>query len=313
MSTDTPTANDVRDALHRHYGFVPGRLPSHIVLHEVANKAGNAGTKRYADLVAISCWPSRGLSIAGVEIKVARSDWQKELATPQKAEAFGWCDAWYVAAPKGMIPLAELPPTWGLIEVSKGKTEWRAKVVKPPVWGDTKRPVDRARLVALLTRAMDLDHNPVLRHRHMAKIADARAAGKIEAQDDELLARIRSLEREVSLLHAENRRLVRKIGEVDEFERATGVGVSVYSRPDLMKLLQMVRVLRETRWAPGRNRRGEARPAALVALARTAAAELDKCRSVASRIAAGLEVLQDGVSDETLALLNHPPQDGESQ
>ena len=58
--------------------------PAWAVLHEVPNATG-AGKVRTADAIAISLWPSRGLEIHGLEIKVSRSDWRRELKQPEKS------------------------------------------------------------------------------------------------------------------------------------------------------------------------------------------------------------------------------------
>lgn len=106
------TAHQIQAALRQHW-------PSgaYAVLEEVRSRTGYGGAERYADALVCSCWPSRGLWLAGVEIKVSRSDWKREVATPQKsAELQRWCKYWWVAAPKGLVLDGELPETWGLLE-----------------------------------------------------------------------------------------------------------------------------------------------------------------------------------------------------
>lgn len=106
------TAATIRAALRVHY-------PSgaFAVLEEVRNGTGYARVQRYADAIVCSCWPSRGLWIAGVEIKVSRSDWLSELRQPGKsAEIQQWCDYWWIVAPAGLVRDGELPVAWGLLE-----------------------------------------------------------------------------------------------------------------------------------------------------------------------------------------------------
>lgn len=92
--------------------------PAFVLLPQVRNGTGFARTKeRWADAIAVSVYPSRGLSLTGLEIKVARSDWRKELAHPDKAAPIQkYCRYWYVVAPEGIIPRDEVPDTWGLLE-----------------------------------------------------------------------------------------------------------------------------------------------------------------------------------------------------
>lgn len=89
---------------------------------ELRNNTGYSGQVRTADAVAFSLWPSRGLELHGFECKVARSDWKRELAQPEKAEAIQkFCDRWWVVvSDPGFVADGELPPTWGLLAASKG-------------------------------------------------------------------------------------------------------------------------------------------------------------------------------------------------
>ncbi|MBW2673476.1 MAG: hypothetical protein JRD89_08705 [Deltaproteobacteria bacterium] len=125
--------------------------PAWAVLFEVKSSTGYAnGEPRSADAVAISLWPSRGLAIHGVEIKVHRSDWLRELKKPNKSEAVQkHCDFWWIAAPKGVVEVDELPPTWGLLEVS-GKRGLVAKRQAPEL---AAKPLDLG-FVASLGRRM---------------------------------------------------------------------------------------------------------------------------------------------------------------
>lgn len=124
---------------------------AYAMLPEVGNSTG-ANTKRHADAVVMSLWPSRGLHIYGVEIKVSRSDWLSELRNPEKAEAVQqYCDGWFVAvAEKRIVADGELPPTWGLIACDGGK----AKIVKPapPL---SPKPLTPTFVAAMLRRASE--------------------------------------------------------------------------------------------------------------------------------------------------------------
>jgi hypothetical protein len=87
-------------------------------LFEVRNGTGWQRDVRSADALCISCWPSRGIYCHGIEVKISRSDWVRELKNPEKSCAIQkYCKYWWVAAPPGIVRLAELPENWGLIEV----------------------------------------------------------------------------------------------------------------------------------------------------------------------------------------------------
>lgn len=87
---------------------------------EVGNGTG-AGVKRHADAIAMNLWPSRGLSIHGIELKISRTGWQKELANPAKAEEIHQhCDYWWLITAHGVVrDIEEIPPGWGFMEMSK--------------------------------------------------------------------------------------------------------------------------------------------------------------------------------------------------
>jgi len=109
------TASDVQLALDKVFPS-----PANVLLRELRNGTGYSRITRTADAVAVSVWPSRGLYLSGIEIKVSRPDFQKELANPEKADAIQkYCKYWYVAVPKGLVNEGEVPETWGLIECDR--------------------------------------------------------------------------------------------------------------------------------------------------------------------------------------------------
>lgn len=121
------------------------------VFKEVSNSTGWAG-KRYADMLALSLWPSRGLELHGFEIKVSRTDWLRELKKPKKADEIQrFCDRWWVAAgDASIVKDGELPPTWGLLVLTGSKLT--CKVDAPQL---TPEILDRGFVAALLRRASD--------------------------------------------------------------------------------------------------------------------------------------------------------------
>jgi hypothetical protein len=54
----------------------------------------------------------------GIEIKVSRSDFMREMKKPIKRDAaLRLCNQYYFAAPKGLLVEADLPDESGLIEI----------------------------------------------------------------------------------------------------------------------------------------------------------------------------------------------------
>jgi hypothetical protein len=121
-----------------------------IRIPHVTNGTGYQSTRRICDALIVSCWPSRGLWFSGVEIKVCPADWKRELAKPAKSDAIQqWCNYWYVACPVGVVPIGELPPTWGLIECTG-----RGCVITKPAPKLKPKPADVAFVCAVLRGAM---------------------------------------------------------------------------------------------------------------------------------------------------------------
>jgi len=138
------TAGDIRVAMSKRW-----TNPEYAIMWEVGEGTG-AIRGRYADAIIMSLWPSRGLELHGVEIKVSRSDWRREAADPAKAEAIArYCDRWWIHTPPGIVDdLSGLPPAWGLREFD-GKT-W--KTIREAAKTDAD-PVTRSFLAAMLRRA----------------------------------------------------------------------------------------------------------------------------------------------------------------
>lgn len=115
---------------------------------QVRSQTGYGG-ERYADAVVMSLWPSRGYELLGFEIKVHRSDWLKELNSPEKAEAIcQFCDRWTIVAPRGVVKPEELPQPWGLmIATEKGL---RVTKTAPAL---TPAPMSRGFIASILRQA----------------------------------------------------------------------------------------------------------------------------------------------------------------
>jgi len=97
-------------------------LPEWYLEHEVT-----LGGRRL-DIVAFNLYGSKKWRTVGFECKVSRGDWLRELANHRKSE--DWCavvDEFFVVAPRGVVPLDELPRGWGLLEVSKTRMFMRAQ------------------------------------------------------------------------------------------------------------------------------------------------------------------------------------------
>ncbi|WP_060340827.1 hypothetical protein [Burkholderia ubonensis] len=161
--------------------------PEWALFFEVADATG-ARHNRWADAVAMNLWPSRGLAIHGMEVKVSRSDWLRELKDPSKsAPVQRYCDHWWIVAPAGVLKDGELPPTWGHYEVKSGGT-LREIVAAPKLESE---PVTRQFVAALMRRASAADEDVVrvAVHAELARLREhdeKRIQREIERRTDEL-------------------------------------------------------------------------------------------------------------------------------
>ncbi|MBN9034244.1 MAG: hypothetical protein J0I23_31160 [Rhizobiales bacterium] len=200
------TASDIRVAMSKRWATA-----EYAIMWEVANATG-ASARRYADAVIMSLWPSRGLELHGVEIKISRSDWKREAADPAKAEAVaGFCDRWWIHTPPGIVDdLSALPPAWGLREYDGRQWTTIREAAK-----NDPRPIDRPFLAALLRRA-----DGSMR----AMIEDAQREGRKALEEE----RQKQNERYQANVEAEASRrtahLERAAKKIEAFEAAFGEG-----------------------------------------------------------------------------------------
>lgn len=191
--------------------------PAHVLIPQVRNGTGHSRKQaRTADALALSVWPSRGLWMAGVEIKVSRSDWKKEFADPEKASEFiKWCHYWYVAAPVGVVPTAELPINWGLIEVEANT----AKVVTVPKSLEPEKP--DLLLVCSLLRSFTEHYTSNV---DVSAKAEAEMKSVVETATFDLKYKLEDLQR-----------------KVDEFEKTAGVKIADgWLQKDIGKAVKLI-------------------------------------------------------------------------
>ncbi|OCC05162.1 hypothetical protein BA190_09615 [Labrys sp. WJW] len=199
---------DVRAALRRRYP-----APEYATLFEVGDATGARHT-RFADAMVMGLWPSRGLELWGMEIKISRKDWAKERAQPQKAETIAaYCDRWWlVTAPNVVRDEAEIPLAWGWLEFNG-----RAFVRRRDAQKTETAPIDRKFLAALLRRSDEAT----------AAMVEARVA---ERTKDVQERAAKQLEDNAAVIETEvqNRtRAYQKLKEeVDAFEKAAGFRIS---------------------------------------------------------------------------------------
>lgn len=162
-------ANEVVAALRATYS-----PPEWAVFTEVTDGTG-AHASRRADMIAMNLYPSKGLDLRCIEVKVSRSDLAAELRDPDKAETFAqFCDGFWLATPKGLVAPSDLPSPWGLIEVDGGG---RARVAKKASVNPSPLPPSRMFMAGLLRAASKVSEKEVV-----ARITTAERAARARTE-----------------------------------------------------------------------------------------------------------------------------------
>lgn len=207
------------------------KAPEYAVLPGVRNATGY-GQSREIDALMMGLWPSRGLHLHGVEIKVSRSDWLRELRNPNKQEAiFKYCDRfWLAVGDASIVKPDELPDTWGLL-VPHGKALKIRKKAPDLEGGDLSRPF----LAAILRRVDEVKMDPAL-EREIRKELQEHYQEKL-TESHEYLSRALDAEGKVKVLEA-------KLEACIDFEERSGLRFHRYQRHRLHAVADLVKALR---------------------------------------------------------------------
>jgi hypothetical protein len=172
--------------------------------------------RRTADAIAMQLWPSRGLVLHGFEFKAHRGDWRKELQSPEKAESIAaYCHYWWIVAPKGIVPINELPHAWGLIEISEKGQLRRPK--QAPLQ-QTVKALDYPFLAGLLRAVQEYEVPD-------AHLQERYQQGRKEGVEEEKARKDRTHER-----YVEDAKRLRE--SVQKFEAETGLHIDTWRPPD---------------------------------------------------------------------------------
>lgn len=212
------TAADIRAAIRRTY---PDN--EYALGWEVAATTGH-NARRHLDCVCMSLWPSRGLTLHGLEIKVSRADWRRELKEPAKAEELArYLDLFSIVAPAGVVPVDELPTAWGLIELKGDKLVTRKQPMQTPA-----APLDRAFMAAMMraaARPIDKDSLATLLNRARLEAQEAAAENTRRA--------VESARREVGYE-------VREWREVKQKLQAIHPDLTFFNNADIVRAIAVV-------------------------------------------------------------------------
>ena len=207
--------------------------PEFAFLPQVRNMTGFSSRIRTADAIAMGLYPSRGLHLHGFEIKSSRSDWTRERKDPDKADEIAkHCHFWNVVAPDDkIVPVPELPPTWGLLVMSKdGKS---VRTCRAATFMEAE-PITFKFLAGILRKASEAIIPKADIQKELALEYDR---GKEAARKD--------FDYEVQQWR---RKAFDAQQAIDNFSRQSGINISGYGGPHLSTHAQAVEVMRGHGW-----------------------------------------------------------------
>jgi hypothetical protein len=172
------------DLIRQRYPTGDGMSLSHVVIEEVAPGTGWGSRPRWADALALSVWPSKGLTLDGYEVKATRADLKRELADPTKHVSLArYCDAWWLVAWDEGVLVDGVPESWGILLTRDGEDGERELVVHRKAPPQTPEPWPRAFVCSLVRNAYEQSPGAA----YVARAcAEAAARGR---RDAEYLAR----------------------------------------------------------------------------------------------------------------------------
>jgi hypothetical protein len=168
------------------------------------------------------------MEVHGIEIKVSRMDWLRELRKPNKSTAIQkYCDRWWVVvSDKEIVNVdgGELPPTWGLMVVKGGKLY---NVVEAPKL--KSEPLDRGFVAALLRRAHESMQDPDI---------EARVRGELKEEYEKRMENRGS--HELTMLKRRNEELQATVDRYIEMGQISGVHINDWNYKDIAKAVGVV-------------------------------------------------------------------------
>jgi hypothetical protein len=206
--------------------------PAWAFLEQVRSTTGASSRERYADAIAMSLWPSRGIEVHGFEVKVSRSDVLKELRNPEKAAPIQrYCDRWWlVLADASLIQPGELPPTWGLMAV-RGTTQLRSITAAPKLTPEAFAPG----FVASVLRNFEQGYVPRREHDALKASVEAKAA---ECAEPLAEVKLKRLERELEMVKRDRDQLQKLHAK---FNEQAGVELAYYTLGDISEAVKAVK------------------------------------------------------------------------
>lgn len=183
----------------------PPREPSlsHVVIEEAAPATGWSGYNRYADVLVLSVWPSKGQTLTGYEIKASKADLKRELADAAKHVALArYCVEWWLVAWDEGVLVDGIPADWGIKLTEPTEHGGRALVTHRKAAKRAPEPWPPS-LVCAMVRNAYVQSPGVAYVERIA--AQARSSGRYEGERAAAAAEHARLEPLATLLHGADR------------------------------------------------------------------------------------------------------------
>lgn len=228
---DYESGSTLRKALRAQYP-----LPHYALLYEVASGMGKT-LNGYADAIAMSLFPSRGLDIEGFEIKTDRRDWLRELKDPDKAEHVAkFCHRWWlVTSDEEIAKPEEVPAGWGLYVLNKND---RLDVAKRPKKLKAVHP-DRPFIGAMLRRANEMAERE--RERAVEAIDKDEFVRQAKAQAEKEAEQ--RYNKDLNIATRTHEALKR---EVEEFEKVSGIKITMWNGTRMGEAVNMLATMKDS-------------------------------------------------------------------
>ncbi len=217
------------------------RQPRYVTAVQVHNGAGFQYSRKL-DAIVFDTWPSAGLSMHGLEIKVTKADLRRELQNTKKFSDFAdRLDKFSIIAPKGLVDLNLLPPQWGLY-IPDGKNGLRARRKPLMLHSEKRSEISRSMAAAFVRALVDRSlSNEALIAEYTRGYEHGKDKGERHMKGSQ--RRIGELERAIT-----------------EFEQASGVQISTWQSDKIGEAVKMVLdggIERRIRYAPNTRALGE--------------------------------------------------------
>jgi hypothetical protein len=234
-------------AIIKTYGGVQSQAQGvrYVVAAQVNNGAGFS-FGRTLDAIVFDTWPSKGLSLAGFEIKCSKGDLRRELQTPDKFEEFKeYLDTFSVLAPKEVLEGMRdvIPSRWGIYSPTD---DGRIRAARKPLYlhddGRDRSVCDRS-LAAAFARALvqrslsrEAEDAAYQLGKEAAEGSAARAVTSAEDERDRIKRRIEDFQDASGLILDDYFRTAGKVGEAVKFVMAGGLDAKLRHADDMRNL-----------------------------------------------------------------------------